>query len=105
MNQYRQEVTEYVKNSDKIKEIAQIEQLFWRWAFSVVDNLIIESDRFDETRSIPIDWYPPFTSAPYARHNKGVTPPKSLSNSMEGKLILSKGRLTILWNHLSAPTK
>jgi hypothetical protein len=61
-----------VENSEKIKEISRIEQLFWRWAHSVLDNLHIDRDRFDETRSVPCEWYPPFTHSPFARYNKGV---------------------------------
>jgi hypothetical protein len=61
-----------VQNSEKLKEIAKVEQTFWRWAFNIVDNLTIDPTRFDETKSLPCDWYPPFTQAPFSRHNRGV---------------------------------
>ena len=61
-----------VQNSEKLKELARIEQTFWRWAFTVVDNMMSDRDRFDETRSVPCDWFPPYTRAPYTRHNRGV---------------------------------
>jgi hypothetical protein len=61
-----------VQNSEQLKEIAKVEQTFWRWAFNVVDNLTIDRDRFDATRSLPAEWYPPFTRAPFTRHNRGV---------------------------------
>ncbi|KAH0786881.1 hypothetical protein GPJ56_009258 [Histomonas meleagridis] len=86
LNAHTEALRKAIQNSDKIKEIARIEQLFWRWAFSVVDNLIVESDRFDETRSIPIDWYPPFTTSPYTRHNKGVDDLQFAMNEMKQKL-------------------
>jgi hypothetical protein len=61
-----------VQNSEKLKEIAKVEQTFWRWAFKVVDNLTIDRSNFDNTKSLPCDWYPPFTQAPFNRHNLGV---------------------------------
>jgi hypothetical protein len=61
-----------VYNSEQLREIAKVEQVFWRWAFNVVDNLTIDRERFDATRSLPAEWYPPFTRAPFTRHNRGV---------------------------------
>jgi hypothetical protein len=61
-----------VQNSEKLKEIVKVEQTFWRWAFNVVDNLSVDTTRFEQTKSLPCDWYPPFTQAPFNRHNRGV---------------------------------
>lgn len=61
-----------VQNSEKLKELSRIEQTFWRWAFGIVDRIMGDRDRFDETRSVPCDWFPEYTRAPYTRHNRGV---------------------------------
>ena len=75
-----------VENSDKLKNIEQIERTFWKWAFSVVDNMNLSSDRFEETRSIPIDWYPPITCAPFTRHNNAVDEMRELLDQTKAKL-------------------
>jgi hypothetical protein len=72
LNAHTEALRRAVQNSEKLKEIAKVEQTFWRWAFNVVDNLTIDPTRFDETKSLPCDWYPPFTQAPFNRHNRGV---------------------------------
>jgi hypothetical protein len=75
-----------VQNSEKLKEIARVEQTFWKWAYDVVDNLQIDPSRFDETRSLPVDWYPPFTQAPFSRHNKGVDELEKVMTELKRKL-------------------
>jgi hypothetical protein len=75
-----------VQNSEKLKEISRIEQTFWKWAYDIVDNLQISRERFDETRSLPVDWYPPFTQAPFARHNKGIDELQKLIGELNRKL-------------------
>jgi hypothetical protein len=72
LNAHTDSLRAAVQNSEKLKEIAKVEQIFWRWAFNVVDNLTIDPSRFDDTKSLPCDWYPPFTQAPFSRHNRGV---------------------------------
>lgn len=88
-----------VDNAGKIKEIYSVEQTFWKWAFQIVDNLVVDRDRFDETRSLPVDWYPPLTHAPYQRHNAGVSELQDVMNEMKFKLSqcqerVGTGRLT-----------
>jgi hypothetical protein len=80
LNSHVEALRTAVQNSEQVKEIAKVEQTFWRWAFSVVDNLTIDRDRFDATRSLPAEWYPPFTRAPFTRHNRGVD---TLDSAME----------------------
>lgn len=75
-----------VQNSEKLKELARIEQTFWRWAFTIIDNLFLDSDKFDETRSLPCDWFPAYTRAPFTRHNKGVDDLNDALTEMREKL-------------------
>lgn len=82
-----------VENAQKLKNLEQIERVFWRWAFSIVDNLNLSTDRFEETRSIPIDWFPPLTCAPYARHNQGVDEISKAFDEMKEKMELCKEKV------------
>jgi hypothetical protein len=61
-----------VQNSEKLKQLAEIEQTFWRWAFNLFEGLTIDTDRFEATKSLPAEWYPPLTRAPFTRHNRAV---------------------------------
>lgn len=74
-----------VENSQQLKELETKERIFWRWAFSVVDNLNLRTERFEETRSIPVDWFPPLTVTPYTTHNKGVDEIARLMEEMKTK--------------------
>ncbi|OHT01540.1 hypothetical protein TRFO_31565 [Tritrichomonas foetus] len=82
-----------VDNADKLKVLEQTERTFWRWAFSVVDTLNLATDRFEETRSIPIDWFPPLTCQPYTRHNQAVTEIKEALDEMKMKLQQCKDKV------------
>lgn len=82
-----------VENAGKLKNLEQTERIFWRWAFSIVDNLNLSTDRFEETRSIPIDWFPPLTCAPYTRHNQGVDEISTAFEEMKEKMALCKEKI------------
>jgi hypothetical protein len=75
-----------IQNSERLKEIAKVEQTFWRWAFNVSEAVTIELCEFDEEKSLPAEWYPPFTRAPFARHNKGIDDLNRTMAELQAKL-------------------
>jgi hypothetical protein len=72
LNAHVEALRRVVQNSDKLKQLADVEQTFWRCAFNLFEGVTIDTDRFEATKSLPAEWYPPLTRAPFTYHNKAV---------------------------------